>query len=428
MSRRELAPKIRKRIGTAILLGLAIAVTTVVNLSVFHGATARQDSAGATVRISALKSESGAVRVALQQQETGGVWSERQHPNLNTVPATAATNIWLHSSPLQVSAASAHGGPFFCVVSHGASNDYFWRVVRGYSRQAAVDAGMNVCFSLLPDGADQAAAIERCSADGASVIAATLADPDAVRGALLAAKEAGARIITFNSGADSAASVGSELHIALDEAEAGRVVGREFNRRGLSGDIGCLLHESRNIGLDARCEALAETYTGGDTHRVHLPEGGDPEAIIQAVTERLLDAEQPALSALLALNADTLLAALQGIIASADTLGRDVQIAGVGQSSALFRFDLADRERHLAFVTSHAGEAQGYLVTSSLLYIHTYTTASQFILTPTILTASPFIFNSAAIRTADPTGTAAAAAEGLRRLEQRLALGEEYDE
>ena len=152
-----------------------------------------------------------------------------------------------------------------------------------------------------------------------------------------------------------------------------------------------------------------------------MPDGGDADAISRAVSERLLDPDQPALAALLALNADTLLAALGAIIESADRLDRDVQIAGVGQSPALARFDVADRNRHLAFVTSHAGEAQGYLITSALRYVHTYTTAAQFISTPTILTATPFIFDSTAIR-ADPEDVAA----GLRRLEQRLALGEEY--
>ena len=407
----------------SVAFAAALVISIMAGPAIFDDATAQPEADGATVRISALKSESGAVRVALQQQDNAGGWHERQHPDLNTVRANAPTGIWLNSSPLQVSAESGQSGPLFCVVSHGATNDYFWRVVRGYSRQAAVDADANIRFFLLPDGADQAAAIERCSADGAAVVAATLADPDAVRDALLSAKDAGARIITFNSGAESAASVGSELHIALDDAEAGRVVGREFNKRGLTGDIGCLLHESRNVGLDARCEALAETYVGGETHRVPLPDGGNANAIGQAVADRLLDSSQPVLHALLALNADTLLASLEAIIATADQLDYAVQIAGVGQSPALGRFELADRQRHLAFVTSHAGEAQGYLITSALLYVHTYTTAAQFISTPTILTATPFIFDSTAIR-ADPEDVAA----GLRRLEQRLILGEEYDE
>ncbi len=413
-------------VAAALAAGAAVIITVIAGYALFGGATAHPESDGATVRISALKADNGAVRVALQQQDRGGQWSARQHPDLNTVGVAAPTGVWLNSSALQLvtpGAASVREGPLFCIVAHGASNDYFWRVVRGYSRQAANDAGMNVRFTLLPNGADQAAAIERCSADGASVIAATLADPDAVRSALFAAKEAGARIITFNSGAESAASVGSELHIALDDAEAGRVVGREFNRRGLTGDIGCLLHERRNIGLDARCSALAETYTGGETHRISLPEGGDPDAIRQAVTERLLDSDQPTLNALLALNADTLLVGLRATIESAGRLDHLVQIAGVGQSPALAQFELADRERHLAFVTSHAGEAQGYLITAALLYVNTYTTAAQFISTPTILTASPFVFDSSAIR-ADPDDLVA----GLRRVQERLALGEQYDE
>lgn len=413
----------RNHLAIGLAITLAIAVTTVVNRSFFDDTTAQRESDGATVRISALKSESGAVRVALQQQQVGGAWAERRHPDLNTVRTDASTGVWLNSSPLQIAAPSAEDGPLFCVVSHGARNDFFWRLVRGYSRQAAIDAGMNVRFSLLPDPADQAAEIERCSADGASVIAATLASPDAVRGALLSAKAAGARIITFNSGSESAASVGSELHLALDEAAAGRLVGNEFNRRGLTGDIGCLIHESQNVGLDVRCQALSETYTGGATHRIQLPDGADSASIREVVTERLLDPDQPGLNALLALNADTFLDAFAAIVESADQLDHVVQIASIGQKTEISRIPLADRQRHLAFLTNHAGEAQGYLITSALLFVHSYPAPASFISTPTVLSATPFIFDGTTIKASPQV-----LIDTVRRVQQRLDLGEEYDE
>jgi len=416
-----------------VIVGAALALAAQALIAVDAAGGDSRDYV-ATVRISALKSEDGAVRVALQDQDEDGAWGERQHPRLDTVGTSARTGVWLNSSLLVVSVAatastmpdvhaeatSGDEQPLFCIVSHGGRDDFFWRLVRGYSRQAALDAGSNVRFSQSPDGAQQAAAIQRCSDDGAAVIASTLADPDAVRDALLAAKEAGARIITFNSGADAAESVGSELHIALDEAAAGRLVGEEFNRRGLTGNIGCLLHEVGNVGLEQRCDALAETYTGGETFRINLPVG-DPEAVQEAVEARLLDADQPELAGLLTLNADTLLATLRGVIATADQMGHDVQIAGIGQNAKLDTIDLADRRRHLALVISHAGETQGYLITAALNYIHTYPAPASFISSTTILRATPFSFDAKVIQADDSR-----AAEVLRRVAERLALGDEY--
>ena len=268
----------------------------------------------------------------------------------------------------------------------------------------------------------RAAAIDQCSADGAVVIAATLADPDAVRGSLIAAKQAGSRIITFNSGAEEAASVGSELHIALDETAAGRLVGEEFTNRGISGTIGCLLHEADNVGLGARCDALAAAYIGGNNVRISLPETASADEIAQMLAERLVDPDQPSLVAVVALNGDTLLAALNGIIATADQVEGDVQVAGIDQNAELRLVDLAHRRRHLAFVTNNAAEAQGYLITAALQMVRGYTIPADFVSNPTILTATPFIYDLGAF-----WSNREAVRQSFQLLQRRLALGAEFD-
>jgi len=419
----RLAPQNRKRIAIGLAFALAIALTTVVNLSLISDATAHPESTETTVRISAFKAETGAVRVALQQQDANGAWGERRHPQLNTVQPEATTGFWLSSSPLQIGPTAVQDGPLFCIASHGGREDFFRRLVRGYARQAAIDAGINVRFTSSLEGAQQAAAIDQCSADGAAVIAATLADPDAVRASLIAAKQAGSRIVTFNSGAEEAASVGSELHIALDETAAGRLVGQEFTNRGISGTIGCLLHEEDNVGLGARCDALAASYSGGATLRIRLPEDGSADEIAQVVAERLVDPDQPPMVAVVALNGDTLLAALNGIIATADQVEGDVQIAGIGQNADLRLVALEHRRRHLAFVTNNAAEAQGYLITAALQMVNGYTIPGDFVSNPTVLTATPFIYDLGAF-----WRNREAVSRSFQLLQRRLALGEEFDE
>ena len=272
----------RRRSHTHLLGGIALAglvalVTAVLTLQLAgNPANADGHDAGAgEVRVATRSLDDGRVEVAVQQRAGDSEWGARQLPDARFLPADVEPGTWRVSSGVPISAGSAESGPLLCIVAHGTTDDFFWRVVKGWSRQASIDSGLNVRFRQSPDGAQQASQIEQCSADGASVIAATLADPDTVRDALLGAKAAGARIITFNSGAEYAASVGSEMHIALDDWAAGRLVGEVFNSKGISGAIGCLLHEEHNVGLVTRCEALTATYTGGDVIEIQLPEGGD---------------------------------------------------------------------------------------------------------------------------------------------------------
>ncbi len=55
----------------------------------------------------------------------------------------------------------------------------------------------------------QAELINKCVADGAAVIGTTLAAPDVVGPTIVAAREAGVQIATFNSGASEGADYGN---------------------------------------------------------------------------------------------------------------------------------------------------------------------------------------------------------------------------
>ena len=412
-----------------ILVGAALTLTAQELLS---GDAVAEDAGGATVRISALKSDDGAVRVALQEQGRDGDWQQRQHPRFDTVSASARTGVWLNSSPLHLSSAeptaalAEESKPLFCIVAHGTRDDYFWQLVRGYSRQAALDNGLTVRFVQSPDSSVQAGAIEQCSADGAAVIAATLAAPDAVIGPLQAAGQAGSRIITFNSGYEEAERAGSELHIALDDVEAGRLAGREFNRRGMTGTIACLLHEMENVGLETRCDAIEETYTGGDVIRVSLPGSGDFAEVRAAIAERITDSDQPKLSALFALNGNTLHAAMQAIVDTRDALDYQVKTGSLGITqgvgAVLQQVGLEGLLQISLFTIDDAAEAQGYLITAALAMAYSNPLPSEFIDRPLIVKATPFVYDYTAALALGPTVRQAY----YERLSARLALGEEY--
>lgn len=156
----------------------------------------------------------------------------------------------------------------YCYIHHGL--DEFWWVAREAAARAGAYLGIDVplrFYGATDDRTateDQAAAIRACIEEGAAAITTTLPDPEGVREALAEAGAAGIPIVSFNSGADSAAELGSAVHIAVDEPAIGRLAGEEFTSLGATGKLLCLIHEEANVALNQRCAAAGEAYEGGE--------------------------------------------------------------------------------------------------------------------------------------------------------------------
>lgn len=365
------------------------------------GASAQPEAAAAPeIRVQARALEDGRVEVAIQQRGAGGEWGERQLPERRFVPSDAPTNRWLSSSALGSSAAAPVAArPLHCVIGHGHADDYFWAIAQSYSERAGRELGINLRWETHLHGAEQAAAIRQCSADGATVIAATLADPGAVTAALQEADQAGARIITFNSGAEFAQAAGSELHISIDDHATGRLAGERFNDAEVEGEVACLIHEDVNTGLDDRCDGLAETYAGGAVRRLHIPDDYDREQTTQFIIDLVSGAAAPA--GILALNVDTTLAAMEALSRVRGELDYKPIVGSIGGHPDIARLPLDLRNDHLAFLTNDLGPAQGYLITAALQMVQEFHVPERFVTGTSILKAVPFVINSGAARSAD---------------------------
>lgn len=425
LPQRSRVKPIRRRL-TVLLAFVATAVlTAAITLTLSDQASSEHDDRDPpTVRVSALPHESGNLSVAVQLLGANGEWGERLLPTYRVVPVDSEPERWLPSSGVEAELSEPEERPLFCIVAHGDRNDYFWRLLRGYSRQAALDGNLNVRFTQPASGDEQAAEIERCSAEGAAVIAATLVDPETVTSALVAAKEAGARIITFNSGYEHAILSGSELHITLDDAAAGRLAAEEFKQHGVTGAIGCVLHEQSNVSLEARCDAFDDAYVGGEVVRIYLDEGASADQVEATITTRLSDSDGPAFEGILTLSGSAALqGALQAVIAAREDLNRDVKVGSIGVNLSIPGLLTDDFRRHVLFHIDAAAEVQGYLVTAALHMAYSYTTTARFILRPLILNATPFVYSLEAIQ-GDPDRLADIQAG----LDARLALGDQYFE
>ena len=431
LTRTQYRRSLRIALLAALLVAAGVAFTLIAQ-ELFSGrAGADGQSGGTTVRISAMKSDAGDVRVALQPHDGEG-WGERLHPQLNTLRANVPTNRWLNSSPLElavsvhvaddvaeetvsiendatepgVSDPAADERQLLCVIAHGHADDPFWRQVRGFMYQSTRRLDAHVRFHSSPDGASQAAAIGQCSADGAAAIAATLANPDAVTDALLAAKQAGARIVTFNSGASHARAVGSELHIALDDEAAGRFIGERLNEQGNTGVVACLIHERQNVGLEERCEGLEATYTGGEVRVIHLPTADDAEALQKRLRELLLDDGDDAIDVLVSLSAGTSVAALKeaNAIEADGPVLEGKGIVAMGYSLERGQHRRARTQQGLDSLdllgVADASEAQGWFIVSALTYVANFPLTPVFVEQPTIMLITPWNLNLSNLRTA----------------------------
>lgn len=177
----------------------------------------------------------------------------------------------------------------FCLISHSGQvieeegQDLFWGLASEVSAAAAAQLGVNLEFSAHSNAADQAAAIQECVTDEAAVIATTLVEPDVLSPAIEEAVAAEIPVVSFNSGAEIAGQAGTALHIALDDHEAGRLAGEEFNRRAIEGTVLCVIHEPNNVGLHDRCDGFEAVYQGS----VERWSAEDPTAVFDELGVRL---------------------------------------------------------------------------------------------------------------------------------------------
>ena len=150
----------------------------------------------------------------------------------------------------------------YCLISHGGEDDLFWGLASESSVAAAGALGINVRTESYAVAAEQAEAVRRCVADGATGIATTLAEPEVLKPAVREAIDAGIPVLSFNSGAEAASEVGTVMHISLDDRAGGRIAGDEFNARGIEGNVLCVIHQPNNIGLHDRCDGFEERFSG----------------------------------------------------------------------------------------------------------------------------------------------------------------------
>ncbi len=299
----------RTHLLLAIAIAAAVTLTTLVNQFMLGSAGADSHRQVTTeVRISAKQLADGRVEFALQQWD-GRQWGERILPSPRLFPANSPVDSWRNSGRIEIQTPLPAPPPMptLCVVGNGDPDKLFWEFVEFHTGRAADLIGVDLTYSTHTDPADRVAAIEECVEQGAKMIVATLADPDAVIPALQAAAERGVKIASFGAGEEHADRAGSLIHVSLDESAAGRRAAEQFNSFGATGTVLCVAPHDAHAGRLEVCDSVEDSYTGGMVEPVQLSEE-DPEQQI----EDLLDDHAEA-AGLLVLEADLLPHAIEAM-------------------------------------------------------------------------------------------------------------------
>ncbi|MGC9335947.1 MAG: sugar ABC transporter substrate-binding protein [Anaerolineae bacterium] len=241
---------------------------------------------------------------------------------------------------------------FGMAVHSNPAEDAFWGVVEKGAKDAAATFGVELKSGGSSDPAEQAQLVETFIADEVDGLFVSLANPDALRDAVEKAVAAGIPVITINSGLDVYKEFGALTHVGQTEFVAGQGAGEQFNAAGAN-KVLCVIHEEGNIGLEERCDGLADTF-GGEVERYNVATTGvrDVAGTVSAIQNKLIsDAD---IDGMLTLNPVIAMAARDAIVA-----------AGGGQKLATFDLSpdvlQALEDGEMLFAIDQQQYLQGYL-------------------------------------------------------------------
>ncbi|HHN94331.1 MAG TPA: sugar ABC transporter substrate-binding protein [Anaerolineae bacterium] len=251
---------------------------------------------------------------------------------------------------------------FGMAVHANPAEDAFWGVVEKGAKDAAAVYGIQLKSGGSGDPVEQSQLVENYVADKVDGIIVSLANPDALRDAVKKAVDAGIPVITINSGVDVYKELGALTHVGQTEFVAGQGAGEKFNAAGAS-KVLCVIHEEGNIGLEERCDGLADTFNG-EVERFNVATTGvrDVAGTVAAIQNKLTaDAD---VDGILTLNPVIAMAAHDAIKA-------------VGGSQKLATFDLspdvlaAIENGEMLFAVDQQQYLQGYL---PVVFLYLYNT------------------------------------------------------
>jgi simple sugar transport system substrate-binding protein len=239
------------------------------------------------------------------------------------------------------------------LITHSGAGNTFWDIVRKGAEQAAAKDNVDLLYTSDPDAGKQAQLVQQAIDHKVDGIAVTLATPDAVKGAIKKAVDAGIPVVTLNSGSEYSTQLGALAHFGSDEKRAGQAIGTRLASEGLKHPI-CIIPEQGNVALEQRCGGIKEKVPG--TENLYV-QGTDMTAVQSTVTAKLQASKDA--DSVVGLGAPWTLTAMKAI----KDAGSSAKVASFDLNGELAQ-DIVDGS--VMFTVDQQPWLQGYLSVDSL--------------------------------------------------------------
>lgn len=240
------------------------------------------------------------------------------------------------------------------LVTHQASGDTFWDIVRKGAEAAAAKDNIKLIYSADPSAGTQANFVQNAVDQRVDGIALTLAKPGAMKDVIAKANAAKIPVVGLNSGLSDWKKLGLLQFFGQDESVAGEALGKRLNEVGAK-KIVCVIHEQGNVGLTQRCDGVKKTFSG-KTETLYV-NGTDRPSVQSTITAKLK--QDSSLDHVVTLGAPFALTAVQSV-------------ADAGGKTKVATFDLnkdltgAIKKGTIEFAVDQQPYLQGYLAVDSL--------------------------------------------------------------
>lgn len=278
---------------------------------------------------------------------------------------------------------SSRSNLHFFVITHGQASDPFWSVVKKGVDQAAHDMCVNVTYEAPPtfDMVAMSHLIDAAVATKPDGLVVSIPDPASLGTSIKAAVAAGIPVISINSGADVAASLGVLVHVGQTEYQAGFGGGQKMAAAGVTNAL-CVNQEVGNAALEQRCAGFtAAMKAGGATVKeigVNLNNPTQTKQTIEAALQH-----DPTINGILTLGPTGATPALQALT----DLGKigTIKLATFDLSTDVLN---AIKNNQMLFAIDQQQYLQGYL---PIVLLTLYRTNLNTVANPVIMTGPGFV-------------------------------------
>ena len=195
------------------------------------------------------------------------------------------------------------------MVTHAAPGDTFWDIIRKGAQAAAAKDNVTLKYSSDPASANEANLIQSAIDSKVDGLAVTLPDPPALEPVVKKAIAAGIPVVAFNAGIGAYQSSGALSYFGSDESLAGKTGGKRASDDGFK-HVLCVVQFQGQVQLEARCDGVKSTFTGGGYDKVYV-NGSDLPSVRTTIAAKLK--QDPSIDFVVTLGAPIALNAIDAV-------------------------------------------------------------------------------------------------------------------